>query len=164
MVNNSIARNRMKLIKHAPGAPGLRMFGLGPNLTPSKGLRQLQKLFDKHAFWAQKRSLKNLRKLLSGSSVVVSLWQGKRMIGFGRATSDGIYRAVLWDIVVADDLQGQGLGSDVVSAILSMKKLNQVERIYLMTTNGREFYQQIGFADKKDQSLLIKSNLFRKIK
>ena len=106
--------SRMRLIKHAQGAPGLRILGLGPNLLPSKGLLKLQNLLNKHAFWAKNRSLKDLQKLLAGSTAIISLWSGKRMIGFGRATSDGIYRAVLWDVVVADDLQGQGLGLSLI--------------------------------------------------
>ena len=44
---------------------------------------------------------------------MVSL-EGKRLVGFGRATSDGFSRAVLWDIVVAGDLQGHGLGRWVI--------------------------------------------------
>ena len=31
------------LIQHSKGAIGLRLFGLGPNLKPSKGLRKLVK-------------------------------------------------------------------------------------------------------------------------
>ena len=39
-----------------------------------------------------------------GGDAVVSLWRGKRLLGFGRATSDSFSRAVLWDIVVVGDL------------------------------------------------------------
>ena len=99
---------QLKLLKHAKGAPGLRAFGLGPNLLPTKGIKKLKTLLDKHAFWARERSYSSIRKLLAESTVVVTLWRDKRIIGFGRATSDQIYRAVLWDIVVADDLQGKG--------------------------------------------------------
>ncbi|AAQ00846.1 MULTISPECIES: GNAT family N-acetyltransferase [Prochlorococcus] len=149
---------RLKLIKHAKGAPGLRVFGLGPNLWPSKGLSKLKLLLDEHAFWASGRSEENLKKLLKGSNVVITVWRGNRIIGFGRATSDGIYRAVLWDIVVADDLQGLGLGKKVVEALLSRPCIKGVERIYLMTTNSSEFYKQFGFENCHHQSLLIKSN------
>ena len=147
---------QIKLIKHAPGAPGLRFLGLGPQLTPSRGLLKLQQLFDEYAFWAQKRNYRNLRKLLAGSSVVVSLWSGKRLVGFGRGTSDGIYRAVLWDIVVANDHQGEGLGKKIVEALLSMRKINKVEKVYLMTSNSSEFYKQLGFNHEHKQDLLLK--------
>ncbi len=150
--------SKIKLVKHARGAPGLRLLGLGPNLIPLQGLNQLQKLFNAHAFWAKKRNFRNLKQLLAGSSAIVSLWSGNRMIGFGRGTSDGIYRAVLWDVVVADDLQRQGLGKQVVNALLSMKPIRDVERIYLMTTNSSEFYRQLGFENKSNQNLLLKEN------
>ena len=35
------------LIKHSKGALGLRLFGLGPNLKPSKGLFKLQQFTSK---------------------------------------------------------------------------------------------------------------------
>ena len=147
---------RYRLVEHAPGAPGLRWFGLGPDLRPTRGLLKLQRLFRKHAFWAESRSQSQLKRMLKGSTVVVSLWRGKRLVGFGRATSDGIHRAVLWDVVVAGDLQGRGLGRRVVEALLSAKTIRQAERVYLMTTNSAGFYQQLGFQEAKPQKLLVR--------
>ena len=146
----------IRLVHHAPGAPGLRWLGLGPDLRPSRALIKLQRLFDRHAFWARGRSFSQLRRLLAGSDAVVSLWRGKRLVGFGRAASDGRYRAVLWDIVVAGDLQGRGLGRRVVEALLEAPTLQEVERVYLMTTNSSGFYQQLGFSDAQPQQLLIR--------
>lgn len=148
--------SRIKLVTHAPGAPGLRLFGLGPNLWPVKGIYKLQHLLENHSFWAQGRSIANLKRLLAQSTVVVSLWRNKRMIGFGRATSDGIYRAVLWDIVVAEDLQGFGLGRQVVQALLQSKSIRKVEKIYLMTTESSNFYKQVGFELIDSQKLMLK--------
>lgn len=147
---------RIHLVEHAPGAPGLRLMGLGPNLRPTRGLLKLRRLLNKHAFWARGRSPRQLRQMLKGSQVIVSLWRGKRMVGFGRASSDGIYRAVLWDVVVAGDLQGRGLGRRVVEALLASPKLRQVERVYLMTTNSNGFYEQMGFDTVFTQHLLIR--------
>ena len=147
---------RIHLVEHAPGAPGLRWLGLGPGLRPTRGLLKLRLLLNKHAFWAQGRSRQQLREMLKGSQVVVSLWRGKRMVGFGRAGSDEIYRAVLWDVVVAGDLQGRGLGRRVVEALLASPKLRDVERVYLMTTNSSGFYEQMGFSNVASQQLLIR--------
>ena len=147
---------RYSLVEHAPGAPGLRWCGLGPDLRPTRGLLKLQRLLRKHAFWAQNRSQSQLKRMLKGSTVVVSLWRGKRLVGFGRATSDGIHRAVLWDVVVAGDLQGRGLGRRVVEALLSAQAIRQAERVYLMTTNSAGFYQQLGFQEATPQQLLVR--------
>ncbi|HGY5548418.1 MAG: GNAT family N-acetyltransferase [Prochlorococcus sp.] len=144
------------LIQHAPGAPGLRLLGLGPGLKPTRGLLKLQRLLNKHAFWAKGRSHRELRKMLAGSTVVISLWSGKRIIGFGRATSDGTCRAVLWDVVVAGDLQGCGLGRQVLEALLACNAISNAKRVYLMTTNSAEFYRQLGFRNVDNQHLLVR--------
>ena len=150
---------RIRLVRHAPGAPGLRWLGIGPSYRPTRGLLKLQRLFRKHAFWAQNRSVNDLRRMLKGSTVVVSLWRGKRLVGFGRASSDGIYRAVLWDIVVAGDLQGRGLGRKVVEALLESPAVRDVEKLYLMTTNSASFYRQLNFSDAEPQQLLIRESM-----
>ena len=147
------------MVRHAPGAPGLRWLGIGPSYRPTRGLLKLQRLFRKHAFWAQNRSVNDLRRMLKGSTVVVSLWRGKRLVGFGRASSDGIYRAVLWDIVVAGDLQGRGLGRKVVEALLESPAVRDVEKLYLMTTNSASFYRQLNFSDAEPQQLLIRESM-----
>jgi N-acetylglutamate synthase-like GNAT family acetyltransferase len=147
---------RIRLVEHARGAPGMRWLGLGPGYRPSRGLLKLRRLFQKHAFWAENRSNSDLKRMLAGSTVVVSLWRGKRLVGFGRAHSDGIHRAVLWDIVVAGDLQGKGLGRRVVEALLAAPAIRNVERVYLMTTNSAGFYKQLGFTEANPQQLLVR--------
>ena len=145
----------IRLVHHAPGAPGLRCLGLGPNFTPARALLKLQRLFDRHAFWARGRSHTQLRRLLAGSDAVVSVWRGKRLVGFGRATSDGFSRAVLWDIVVAGDLQGHGLGRRVLEELLHAPAVVGVERVYLMTTKSAGFYSQLGFQAADPQQLMV---------
>ena len=145
----------IQLVHHAPGAPGLRCLGLGPNFIPARALLKLQRLFDRHAFWARGRSFTQLRRLLAGSDAVVSVWRGKRLVGFGRATSDGFSRAVLWDIVVAGDLQGHGLGRRVLEELLHAPAVVGVERVYLMTTKSAGFYSQLGFQTADPQKLMV---------
>ena len=147
--------NVISLVKHAPTAPGLRLLGIGPRLTPTNGLEKLQSFLNENTFWAKDRNKQQICKMLSNSTVVVSLWYRNQLIGFGRATSDLVFRAVLWDVVVASDRQGLGFGKLIIEAILTNKKIKSVERIYLMTTNSSEFYKQFGFKLNNKQSLLI---------
>ena len=93
--------------------------------------------------------------MLFYSTVVVSLWHHNKLIGFGRATSDLVFRAVLWDVVIDSKHQGLGMGKLIIEAILKNKNIRSVEKIYLMTTNSSEFYKQLGFNINKKQSLLI---------
>ncbi len=148
-------REGISLIKHAPTAPGLRLLGMGPRLRPTNGLFKLQSFLNENTFWAKGRNKLQIRKMLSHSTVVVSLWHHNKLIGFGRATSDQVFRAVLWDVVIASDHQGLGMGKLILEAILTNKKIKSVEKIYLMTTNSSEFYKQLGFKMNPKQSLLI---------
>ena len=110
--------NEIQLVKHASGAPGLRFFGFGPKLIPQKGIFKLKSLLNKNTLWAKKRSSKNIKKMLSKSTIVVSAWDNSKLIGFGRATSDEIYRGVLWDVVVDLNYQNSGLGKLILKSIL----------------------------------------------
>ena len=95
--------------------------------------------------------------MLAGSQAAVSAWQGSTLVGFGRATSDGVFRAALWDVVVAGEHQGRGLGRRLVEALLEAPALAGVERVYLMTTNSAGFYEQLGFTAVDCQRLMLRT-------
>ena len=147
---------KLILIKHIKGAPGLRLLGLGPYMKPCKGLDKLQNLLNKNAEWAQNRSISDLKKCLSKSDVIISLWIDKKIVGFGRALSDEIFRSVLWDIVIDQNHQGKGYGKIIVKTILESKKIKNTKKIYLMTTNKKDFYTQLDFEQVDSQKLLLK--------
>jgi len=119
------------------------------------GINQVRGLFDAHSFWAQGRSRRALVRMMLGSCSVVSAWQGGRLVGIGRATSDGVFRAVLWDVVVAEEHQGRGLGRRIVQALLASPPVADSERVYLMTTNSSGFYERLGFSGEHGQQLLV---------
>ena len=146
----------ISLINHSKGAFGLRFFGLGPNLKPTNGLNKLQKLLDKNAFWAKNRTTHDLKKCLANSGVIVSIWVDKEIVGFGRALTDGIYRGVLWDIVIDKNHQGKGFGTLILKNLLSSKKIKNTKKLYLMTTNKKRFYSQFSFKEVISQDLLIR--------
>ena len=146
----------ISLINHSKGATGLRVFGLGPNLKPTNGLKKLQRLLDRNAFWAKSRTISDLKKCLANSDVIVSLWVGNEIVGFGRALTDGIYRGVLWDLVIDQNHQGKGFGTLILKNLLSSKKIQNTKKLYLMTTNKKKFYSQFDFKEVNSQDLLIR--------
>ena len=145
----------ISVIKHASNAPGLRLLGLGPALTPRKGLEKLQFLFNQNTLWAKDRTIDQIQQMLSNSNVIITVWSKTNLVGFGRATTDEVYRAVLWDIVVSKEVQRVGLGKVIVEELLKDKKINSVEKVYLMTTDSQDFYKQLGFKVNINQSLMM---------
>jgi len=154
MFKSAYLMKDISLIKHASSAPGLRLFGLGPAFMPMKGLEKLQFLFNQNALWAKDRNIDQIKKMLANSNVIITLWNKQNLVGFGRATTDQVYRAVLWDIVVSKDVQRVGLGKIIVEELLKDKKINSAEKVYLMTTDSQDFYKQLGFQININQSLM----------
>lgn len=117
-------------------------------------LHKLQSLFELSAFWAADRSLEDWAVAIENSNPTISVWDGDRLIGFARATSDGIFRATIWDVVVHPEYRGIGLGSKMVETLLSHPLINRVERVYLMTTHKQRFYGRIGFQENPTTTMV----------
>jgi ribosomal protein S18 acetylase RimI-like enzyme len=122
-------------------------------------LEQLQGLLKIGAFWAKERTVAGLAIALSNSKPVVTVWDGDYLIGHARATSDGIYRATIWDVVIAPDYRGAGLGRQLVQTVLAHPNICDVERVYLMTTHQQKFYEQIGFQQNSSTTLILFNKL-----
>ncbi|MEM8614592.1 MAG: GNAT family N-acetyltransferase [Cyanobacteria bacterium P01_H01_bin.105] len=118
-------------------------------------LKQLRNLFNQSAFWAANRRFDDLAKAISHSCPVVTAWRGELLIGFARATSDGVYRATIWDVVIHDDYQGAGLGRKLVETVLGHPHMSRVERVYLMTTKQKQFYERVGFTENKTTTMVL---------
>lgn len=118
-------------------------------------LYQLQALFNLAAFWAVDRQIFDLEVAVTNSNPVVTVWHGEKLIGFARGTSDGIYRATIWDVVIHTDYRSLGLGSELVKNILAHPSFQGVERVYLMTTHKQKFYEQIGFEENQTKTMVL---------
>ncbi len=81
------------------------------------------------------------------SHTTVFAYHADRLIGFGRAISDGAYQAAVYDCAVLPEFQGQGIGKTIMDNILSrLANCN----IILYASPGKEgFYQKHGFSKMK---------------
>lgn len=118
-------------------------------------IHQLQQLLNVSAFWARGRTIEDLGIAIDNSEPVISVWDGDLLIGFARATSDGIYRATIWDVAIHPDYRSIGLGSKLVETVLSHPRINRVERVYLMTTHKERFYERIGFQRNSTTTMVL---------
>jgi ribosomal protein S18 acetylase RimI-like enzyme len=117
--------------------------------------QQLRDLFTMAAFWARERNIEDLEIAITNSDPVVTIWDRSKLIGFSRATSDGIYRAGIWDVVVHPQYRGMGLGRKLVETVIAHPKVNKVERIYLTTTHQQSFYERIGFKRNDTTTMVL---------
>lgn len=118
-------------------------------------LEQVCDLFGRAAFWAKTRRPEEMAVAIAHSHPVVTAWDNERLIGFSRATSDGIFRATIWDVVIDPDYQGVGLGRRLVETLITHPHVNKVERTYLMTTHQQRFYERIGFEQNTTTTMVL---------
>lgn len=118
-------------------------------------LYQLQQLFNLAAFWAKGRSIEDLGIAIANSDPVIFVCDGAKLIGFARATSDCIYRATIWDVVIHPEYRDLGLGSKLVETVLAHPRVRWVERVYLMTTHQQKFYEKIGFQPNTTTTMVL---------
>ncbi len=120
-------------------------------------LHQLQSLFNRSAFWAIDRQIEDLQIAIDRSEPVISAWDEENLIGFARATSDGIYRATIWDVVIDPQYQRLGLGRKLVETLLESPWMQRVERVYLSTTHQQHFYERLGF-ERNTSTTMVRVN------
>lgn len=93
-----------------------------------------------------KREPEKLRRAAEKSYLVCSAYDGKSVIGFGRALSDGEFQSAIYDVVVLPEYQGRGVGKAIMEALLvELPKGGGPVLIYAVP--GKEgFYEKLGFS------------------
>jgi ribosomal protein S18 acetylase RimI-like enzyme len=87
------------------------------------------------------------RKAFEASHTTVFVYHAGRLIGFGRAISDGAYQAAIYDCAVLPEFQGKGIGTIILKNILS--RISHCNVILYATPGKEGFYQKFGFRKMK---------------
>ena len=108
---------------------------------------QLHALYQQE-WWTTGRSLEDVRKMLVHSDCVFGLCEpgSERLIGFARVLSDRVYKALIFDVIVAAEVRGRGVGQALMRAVLGHPDLRTVRHFELYCVPDMEpFYRQFGF-------------------
>lgn len=116
-------------------------------------LHELEKLCDSVG-WVR-RPLKKVKTAIEHSFVTICLfyrYQGKqKLIGFARATSDMVFNATIWDVVIHPDFQGKGLGKALMDQIILHLRYADITTITLFADpQVVSFYRHLGFMTDPD--------------
>lgn len=121
---------------------------------------QLQDLYQ-HAWWTKKRKNADVAKLLRHPQVLLTAWEGKKLVGFARVLTDFVYRAVIADVIVRPGYYGRGIGSKVVKLAVKDNRLKTVAGFWLYTTDKQAFYKKMGFKFSPKHLMLLRKGLAR---
>ncbi len=95
----------------------------------------IARLFDEESWSASSPTdPKSVRKSVENSYCAYGAFDGKKLVGFFRALSDGVSDAYLLDLVVDKNYRGRGIASALIKKIVSRLKLDGVEWITAIST------------------------------
>jgi GNAT superfamily N-acetyltransferase len=83
------------------------------------------------------------QKAFLNSFSVVFIFDREKLIGFGRATSDGAYQAAIYDVVVIPEYQKRGIGRLIMERIL--QRISNYNIILYANLGREEFYAKLDF-------------------
>lgn len=115
------------------------------NLEKRVDYESLIKLFNQ-AGWSDKTlDLERLKSMVENSQIVVTAWDGEKMIGFARCITDYVFNGQINNVIVDQQYRGRGIGKELISQIINTSK--KVTYILRGDPENIGFYKQIGFEE-----------------
>lgn len=94
-----------------------------------------------------------LYEAVCNSFYTFSIYDDHQLIAFGRMISDGIYQALICDVMVAPTYQKKGLGKQVIEGIVNKCNERGIESIQLFAVKGKQqFYKKLGFQERDSEA------------
>ena len=113
-------------------------------------------LYRAQGWWGPKDKPARLRKLIKGSHCFATASLDGRIIGIGRAISDGASDAYIQDMTVLKTERGAGAGAALLKAILKRLKKDGVNWVGLIAQDNSDyFYRKAGFRSLKKAHPMI---------
>ena len=111
-------------------------------------IRELHALYQAE-WWTAGRSLDDVRRMLETTGVIVGVCQnpGGRLVGFARILTDNVFKASIFDVIVAPDCRNDGLGGHLMERIVGHPALAGVKHLELYCLPELvPFYEKWGFS------------------
>ena len=109
--------------------------------------KQLHAFFARE-WWTVGRSIEETRRCVEGSQVRIGLLDAAGdLIGFARVVTDYTFKALIFDVIVADAHRGNGLGDRLIELVLEHPDLARVRHFELYCLpDVAPFYERHGFS------------------
>ncbi|MBI3714528.1 MAG: GNAT family N-acetyltransferase [Betaproteobacteria bacterium] len=115
---------------------------------------ELARLFER-APLGKKRDPEKIEIAFRNSLLRVFAFHDTRLVGAGRALSDGVWRAAIYDVAVLPEYQGRGIGSAIIRHLIEAAR---VDVVMLYAAPGKErFYERVGFRKMKTAMAIMPS-------
>jgi GNAT superfamily N-acetyltransferase len=100
-------------------------------------------------WWTKGRTREDVRRMLAHTDFTVGLCESGsgRLTAFARVLTDRVYKALIFDVIVAPDHRSRDLGTKLMRAILEHPELCGVKHFELYCLPELvPFYEKLGFS------------------
>lgn len=111
-------------------------------------------------WWSKNRTPEDVDRILENSSIALGLVNNETdvLLGFVRVLTDYCYFGFVFDLIVAPQERGKGLGSRLLTAIIDYPKLQAVQSLELCCQPDKaEFYNRHGFTEAGGRMRLVRA-------
>jgi biotin carboxylase len=115
-------------------------------------------LYEKSGIIRPTKDYERIEEIYLNSNIVVSAWDGKNLVGIGRALSDKRYATYLADLAVSLEYQKRGIGTQIIEIYNEL--IAEESMLLLLSSKPAMIYYekispQVGF-EKVDNGFIIK--------
>ncbi len=109
-------------------------------------IEKLERLYNDVQSCAYTQDLQLLYQAISNSLDIISAWNGEELIGIIRTVGDGLTIIYIQDLLVLNEYQNQGVGTQLMQQVLNKyKRVRQKVLITEEASDVRHFYEKNGF-------------------
>ncbi len=111
-------------------------------------LAQLMALY-RNEWWTKERKLEDVRRMLAHTDFIFAFCEkeSRQLVAFTRVLSDRVYKALIFDVIVAPEHRAHKLGRMLMNAVLNHPELKSVRHFELYCLPELEpFYEKWGFS------------------
>jgi predicted GNAT family N-acyltransferase len=111
-------------------------------------IRELHQLYQ-NEWWTKERTLDDVRRMLEHSDYIFGLCEAQtnHLVAFARVLTDRVFKAFIFDVIVAPSHRGHRVGAGIVDRILQHPDLASVKHFELYCLPELvPFYERWGFS------------------
>lgn len=105
---------------------------------------QLHALFAEYGWWDD-RTVEGVARALEHTPLALGVREEGELLAAVRVLTDFVYYARVYDVVVAEDRRGDGVGTQLLEAVVDHPDLSEVKPVLLCRAGLVSFYESVGF-------------------
>jgi predicted GNAT family N-acyltransferase len=109
-------------------------------------IAQLHQLYQ-NEWWSANRTYAETATCAKNSSLIFAFVENEQLLAFARVLTDGVFKAFLFDVIIAPENRNHGLGRELLNAIKSHPRIRPVKHLELYCVAELiPYYQRYGFS------------------